>query len=225
MGATISAPETLYAHSVAPPMPATPSLSVPATLHGLDVIRSQTGQHAGIELRLLDMDGNVERYINTFETTAWQDALNDVGAGSLTISAADPLFDTVEGAELIAAGSEVPKVISVLVDGTERGRWMVEEIVEELTATDLAVYSFSGRGIGAQLEWGAILPTTFNPPTNVIADTVDFTSTAALTAWKSLFDAADARGATGLITLNFTDGADSDSTSWPDSQESLERTF
>jgi hypothetical protein len=175
------------------------------------------GLHMGIELRVMDLAGTLEALINDgYEETSWEDPLNDVGAGSMTIAKSDPFLATTIGQELLGAEA---KIISTMVNGVERGRWIVEEIQESITNDEIPVYIFTGRGIASELEWGTVLPTTYNPPSNVTADTVDFTTTAAMDAYKQLWDAANARGATGILSLSFSDTVDSDSVSWADSQD------
>jgi hypothetical protein len=212
---TVTTSSNVYSHEVVSTV-GLESLSTTSTVFSHRVVAVLPGSHMGIELRVLDLAGTVEALLPRYEETAFEDALNEVGSGSLVIAKSDDFLATTVGSELIGAEA---KIISVMVDGQERGRWIVEDIQEAFTQDDIPVFVLSGRGLASQLEWGTVIPTTYNPPTNVIADTVDFSATAALSVFKSLFDSANTRGATGILSLGFTDAADSDSVSWTDSQD------
>jgi hypothetical protein len=162
---TVTTSSNVYSHEVVSTV-GLESLSTTSTVFSHRVVAVLPGSHMGIELRVLDLAGTVEALLPRYEETAFEDALNEVGSGSLVIAKSDDFLATTVGSELIGAEA---KIISVMVDGQERGRWIVEDIQEAFTQDDIPVFVLSGRGLASQLEWGTVIPTTYNPPTNVIS--------------------------------------------------------
>lgn len=114
------------------------------------------------------LDLAVKAYVPRWESFDFQDQLSDVGSGKLTMDLNDPFFAEFEAANTYSLLTG-PWALQILRNSTLVFTFLVEEVETERTGFRQQV-TISGRGIGASLEWGIIIPEEYSQANKINAD-------------------------------------------------------
>jgi hypothetical protein len=114
------------------------------------------------------IDLSVKAYIPRWEGLEVQDQLSDVGSGRIQMDYNDPFFSDFE-AEFSQSLLTGPWALQVLRNSTPVFTFLVEDVQVERTGFKQPV-TISGRGIGAALEWGIVIPEGYSEANKINAD-------------------------------------------------------
>lgn len=114
------------------------------------------------------LDLAVKAYVPRWESFDFQDQLSDVGSGKLTMDLNDPFFAEFEAANTYSLLTG-PWALQILRNSTLVFTFLVEEVETERTGFRQQV-TISGRGIGASLEWGIIIPEEYSQANKINSD-------------------------------------------------------
>lgn len=121
------------------------------------------------DLRVVSaLDLTVKAYIPRYESFDFQDQLSDVGTGKLTMDLNDPFFAEFESANTYSLLTG-PWAIQILRNSNLVYTFLVEDVETERTGFRQQV-TISGRGIGASLEWGIIIPEEYSQANKINSD-------------------------------------------------------
>ena len=107
-------------------------------------------------------------YVPRWEKIDIQDSLSEVGSGKLEMDFNDPFFSTFEADNLYSLLTG-PFAIQILRNSTLVFTFLVEDAQVERTGFKQPV-TISGRGIGASLEWGIVIPESYSEANKINAD-------------------------------------------------------
>jgi hypothetical protein len=107
-------------------------------------------------------------YVPRWEKIDIQDGLSEVGSGKLEMDFNDPFFSTFEADNLYSLLTG-PFAIQILRNSTLVFTFLVEDAQVERTGFRQPV-TISGRGIGASLEWGIVIPESYSEANKINAD-------------------------------------------------------
>jgi len=107
-------------------------------------------------------------YVPRWEKIDIQDSLSEVGSGKLEMDFNDPFFSTFEADNLYSLLTG-PFAIQILRNSTLVFTFLVEDAQVERTGFRQPV-TISGRGIGASLEWGIVIPESYSEANKINVD-------------------------------------------------------
>ncbi len=160
--------------------------------------------------------------ISTFEELSISPAINDVGAGSVTLDLDSELWTTA-----LADGSpasslrEYEHVWQVYEDGALRFEFLGQVVEEGFEANDeTRAITISGPGGADVLRWGSVMtpqyPYPAKPSPSTELGTYQFQNTAVMDAWLQLLQACQKRGTLNFVRSTFTAVVDSYGAPWAD---------
>jgi hypothetical protein len=114
------------------------------------------------------LDLSVKAYIPRWENLDFQDQLSDVGSGKIVMDLNDPFFAEFETANTYSLLTG-PWALQVLRNSTLVFTFLVEDVETERTGFRQNV-TISGRGIGATLEWGIVIPEEYSEANKINQD-------------------------------------------------------
>lgn len=108
-------------------------------------------------------------YVPRWKSIQFSDQLNDVGSATLEHDFSDPFFAAfqVERGDSLLEG---PYALQIRRDGSPVFTFFIEDVQVDRAGTQQPLI-LSGRGIGAALEWGIVLPEDFSNQARVTAGT------------------------------------------------------
>jgi hypothetical protein len=152
--------------------------------------------------------------LGSWENMSFQDALSATGTGVLELDRNDSRLDrTVAG--LTGRITDNLCLMRVKHDGLTKFEWLLEEPDLPIIDEDENTIVMAGRGTGAILENGIVLPANY-PVTKV--DPRKFSGTSKMSAWYVLFQEAKARGCFPQVTLQFSQYLSTDMIGWGDTE-------
>lgn len=173
-----------------------------------DVIIRELLVGAGIELQVWDRADPKGTMLETlqFREQKFEWVLSETGAIEITLPRS----------YLNSVLADEDHHVVVLVDGIERARFIVEDLVEvDVSEDERQSVKAVGRGIGACLEWGAVAPYDYGGPNQRVKRAWG-SSTRAL-ALREIFDEIQARSILADVIVDGWDGVrGSTGAVWPD---------
>jgi outer membrane protein OmpA-like peptidoglycan-associated protein len=160
--------------------------------------------------------------ISTFEEVSISPAINDVGAGSITLDLDSELWDTTLADGTPASSlREYEHVWQVYEDGALRFEFLGQVVEEGFETNDeTRAITISGPGGADVLRWGKVMtpqyPYPAKPAPSTELGTYQFQNTAVMDAWLQLLAACKKRGTLPFVTPTFTAVVDSYGAPWAD---------
>lgn len=159
--------------------------------------------------------------IHRFQALSWSPEISGVGAGSITLSLADPLWDyPLSNGRPNTCLRDYENLWVIYEDGQWRGEFLGEKVSTADLPTDEEAgraTTISGPGAAQVLSWARVLSPYYprTPPKNKIA-VYQYRNQPVMASWLHLLGAAQSRGTIGFVRARFSATRDTGGQKWED---------